>query len=263
MALRKGHANDMIEILNRTPPIPENCQWCIFLRNHDELTLEMVTEEERRWMWEQYAPEPRMRLNLGIRRRLAPLLDNDRRKIELAHSLLFTLPGSPILYYGDEIGMGDNIWLEDRNGVRTPMQWNAGPGAGFSEAPLQSLYSPIIEDDVYGPSRINVEIQRKDPNSMWNTIRHMISIRKGHHEFGRGEFEWMDFQNDRIAGFRRTYKGETIFPIHNLSDIEQEVHLKIKESAKSLTDLLTQKVFSLNQASFDLRLAPYQYLWLK
>ena len=132
MALKKGRADDMIEILRRTPPIPENCQWCTFLRNHDELTLEMVTEEERQWMWKEYAPEPRMKLNLGIRRRLSPLLDNDQRKIELANSLLFTLPGSPIIYYGDEIGMGDNLDLPDRNGVRTPMQWDASPNAGFT-----------------------------------------------------------------------------------------------------------------------------------
>ena len=168
----------MVEILRRTPPIPETAQWCTFLRNHDELTLEMVTEEERQWMWEQYAPEARMHLNLGIRRRLTPLLDNDRRKIELAHSLLFTLPGSPILYYGDEIGMGDNIWLPDRNGVRTPMQWNSETNAGFSDAPLQSLYAPVINDNIYGPVRANVEFQQQDPNSLWNSIRHMLTIRK-------------------------------------------------------------------------------------
>ena len=143
MDIRKGESGDMPRwILKRTPPIPDNCQWCIFLRNHDELTLEMVTEEERQWMWKNYAPEPRMRLNLGIRRRLAPLLDNDRRKIELAHSLLFTLPGSPIIYYGDEIGMGDNIWLHDRNGVRTPMQWTASENAGFSSRPRGGTLFP-------------------------------------------------------------------------------------------------------------------------
>jgi maltose alpha-D-glucosyltransferase / alpha-amylase len=131
MSIRPGQRYPLVWILDRTPPIPEDCQWCTFLRNHDELTLEMVTEEERQWMWHEYAPEERMRLNLGIRRRLAPLLDNDRRKIELANSLLFTMPGSPIIYYGDEIGMGDNIWLEDRNGVRTPMQWDSSPNAGF------------------------------------------------------------------------------------------------------------------------------------
>ena len=263
MALKKGRADDMLDILQRTPSIPENCQWCIFLRNHDELTLEMVTEEERQWMWEQYAPEARMKLNLGIRRRLAPLLGNDRQKIELAHSLLFTLPGSPILYYGDEIGMGDNIRLTDRNGVRTPMQWNAESGADFSEASAQSLYSSIIGDDVYGPARVNVDTQRRDPNSMWHTIRHMLSIRKLHHAFGRGEFEWMDSQNEKIAGFQRTYEGETILAIHNLSDLKQTFHLKIKTPARSLADLLSQKEFSSANGGFTLDLAPYQYLWLK
>lgn len=262
MALKKQRADDMIEILNRTPAIPENCQWCTFLRNHDELTLEMVTEEERQWMWEQYAPEPRMKLNLGIRRRLAPLLDNDRRKIELANSLLFTLPGSPIIYYGDEIGMGDNIELFDRNGVRTPMQWSAEPGAGFSEAPMQSLYAPVINDGVYGSARLNVEFQRGDSKSLWSIIRHMISTRKQHPAFGRGEIEWVDCQNDRIAAFRRTYEGETIFVIHNLSDVEQRASLKIQESPKPLTDLLTQKEFSFENGTLVVRLEPYQYLWL-
>ncbi|MCI0552539.1 MAG: maltose alpha-D-glucosyltransferase [Anaerolineae bacterium] len=263
MALKKGRADDMIDILNRTPAIPENCQWCIFLRNHDELTLEMVTEDERQWMWAQYAPEPRMKLNLGIRRRLAPLLDNDRRKIDLANSLLFTLPGSPIIYYGDEIGMGDNIELPDRNGVRTPMQWNAESGAGFSQATIQSFYAPIIDDQVYGSSRVNVEFQRKDLLSLWNIIRHMIAVRKRHHAFGRGEIEWVDCQNDRIAAFGRTHEGETILVLHNLSDAKQRVSLKIKGSVKSLTDLLTQKAFPFDNGNFDIGLDPYQYLWLK
>src|SRR5512138_948426 len=174
MALKKGRADDMHEILKRTPQIPPTCQWCIFLRNHDELTLEMVTEEERQWMWRQYAPDPRMKLNLGIRRRLAPLLDNDQHKIELAHSLLLTLPGSPILYYGDEIGMGDNIWLFDRNGVRTPMQWNTGSNAGFSDAASESLFAPVIDDEVFGAAHVNVEAQRQDPESLWSVIRQMI-----------------------------------------------------------------------------------------
>ena len=263
MALKKSLSDDMVEILRRTPPIPENCQWCTFLRNHDELTLEMVTEEERQWMWEQYAPESRMRLNLGIRRRLAPLLDNDRRKIELAHSLLFTLPGSPILYYGDEIGMGDNIWLPDRNGVRTPMQWTAEPDAGFSDASIQSLYAPLINDGPYGPAQINVESQRRDPNSLWNTLHHMIATRKGHRAFGRGEFEWIDFGNNRIAGFQRSFEAEAILAIHNLSESEQRIVLKTKEPVKSLTDLLSQKVFVSKNGAFELALAPYQHLWLK
>jgi maltose alpha-D-glucosyltransferase/alpha-amylase len=263
MGLKKGRGDDMVEILRRTPSIPENCQWCIFLRNHDELTLEMVTEEERQWMWEQYTQEPRMRLNLGIRRRLAPLLDNDRRKIELAHSLLFTLPGSPILYYGDEIGMGDNIRLPDRNGVRTPMQWNAARGAGFSAAPSQSLYSSIIDDDIYDTVRVNVQSQRQDPNSLWNTIRGMIATRKQHPAFGRGEFEWIDFENNRIAAFQRTFEGKMILAIHNLSDSEQSIVLKTKESVKSLTDLLSQDVFTSKKEDIEINLAPYQYLWLK
>src|SRR5512133_3529848 len=170
MALKKGRADDMIEIMSRTPLIDPTSQWCIFLRNHDELTLEMVTPEEREWMWAEYAPDPRMRLNLGIRRRLAPLLDNDRRKIALANSLLFTLPGSPIIYYGHEIGMGDNIWLFDRNGVRTPMQWKNAPNAGFSAAQPEALYAPVIDTSPYDPSQVNVDDEFQDPDSLLNFI---------------------------------------------------------------------------------------------
>ena len=258
MALKKGRADDMLEILDRTPQIPDNCQWCIFLRNHDELTLEMVTPEERDWMWEQYAPDRRMKQNLGIRRRLAPLLDNDRRKIELAHSLLFTLPGSPILYYGDEIGMGDNIWLEDRNGLRTAMQWDTGPNAGFSEAPVDSLYAPLINDKTYSAEHVNVESQRADPDSLWNAIRRMIVIRKSQPEFGRGDFEWLDFQNPSIAAFQRIHQGQSVLVIHNLSDTQQTISLKIKKPATSLADLLSQNSFF-----SQIELAPYQFLWLK
>src|SRR5258706_12341761 len=166
----------MQEILRRTPTIPENCQWCTFLRNHDELTLEMVTPEERQWMWEQYAPDPRMKLNLGIRRRLAPLLDNNHRKIELANSLLFTLPGSPIIYYGDEIGMGDNLDLPDRNGVRTPMQWDSSPNAGFSTG---KPFSYFVQGEL-GYQHINVASQINDPGSLFHSIKKMIAIRKKH-----------------------------------------------------------------------------------
>lgn len=262
MALKKGSAEDMIDILNRTPPIPENCQWCTFLRNHDELTLEMVTEEERQWMWEQYAPEPRMRLNLGIRRRLAPLLDNDRRKIQLAHSLLFTLPGSPILYYGDEIGMGDNIWLEDRNGVRTPMQWEAGPNAGFSQAPTDQLYAPPIQDESFGAARVNVQAQLNDPNSLLQVIRHMISIRKEHRVFGWGNFAWIDPGITRIAAFERTHEGQSVIAIHNLSDARQQFTYTAKRPVTSMTDLLTGKEFLAHNQAIQIELEPYQYLWL-
>ncbi len=208
-------------------------------------------------MWEQYAPDPRMKLNLGIRRRLAPLLDDDYRKIELAHSLLFTLPGSPILYYGDEIGMGDNIWLEDRNGVRTPMQWEAGPTAGFSPASADSLYAPTVEAANYSPERVNVQVQRTDPNSLWNTIRHMIAVRKEYHAFGRGNFEWVDLQNHHVAAFKRSYQGEVVIAINNLSDSSQTISMETKKSTK-LVDLLTKKSFDLQ----NIELAPYQFLWL-
>jgi maltose alpha-D-glucosyltransferase/alpha-amylase len=263
MAIKKGRSEDMREILQRTPPIPDNCQWCIFLRNHDELTLEMVTAEERQWMWENYAPEPRMRLNLGIRRRLTPLLDNDQRKIRLAFSLLFTLPGSPILYYGDEIGMGDNIWLEDRNGVRTPMQWEAGATAGFSEASAERLYAPVIDDEIYGPERVNVNAQRADPNSILNLIRHMISVRKRHLTFGRGEFQWVDVGNESIALLQRTYQGETILAVHNVSDLGQQITMPIKGGVTSLMDLLTGKELPSARETLEIELEPYQYLWLK
>src|SRR5687768_17025555 len=259
MALKKGRANDMLDILRRMPPIPDNCQWCIFLRNHDELTLEMVTEDERQWMWEQYAPEPRMKLNLGIRRRLAPLLDNDRRKIELANSLLFTLPGSPIIYYGDEIGMGDHIDLPDRNGVRTPMQWDDSRNAGFTTG---KPFTEFVTGQL-GYQNLNVASQLAAEGSLFYAMNKMIKMRKQHHTFGRGDFEWIDCQNDQVAVFQRTYEGETILAIHNLSDVEQTVHFKIKASAKSLTDLLSKKEFSSNNGGINLNLAPYQYLWLK
>lgn len=263
MSIRKADRTQLVWIMSRTPFLREKNQWVMFLRNHDELTLEMVTEDERQWMWENFAPEPRMRLNLGIRRRLAPLLDNDRRKIELAHSLLFTLPGSPIIYYGDEIGMGDNIWLHDRNGVRTPMQWDAESNAGFSEAPAQSIYSPINDDDVYGPAKVSVENQQKDPGSMWNTIRHMIAIRKQHHAFGWGDFEWINCNNDQIAAYRRTYNGETILVFQNLGDQTQNISYKPKRSMKIRTDLLTKMEFTSIHGRVDMQLEPYQYLWLK
>ena len=258
MALKKGQANDMLDILQRTPPIPDNCQWCIFLRNHDELTLEMVTEQERQWMWEQYAPEPRMKLNLGIRRRLAPLLNNDRRKIELANSLLFILPGSPIIYYGDEIGMGDHIDLPDRNGVRTPMQWDDSPNAGFTTG---KPFTEFVKGQL-GFQHLNVASQLADEGSLFYAMKKMIKIRK-QHAFGRGDFGWIDCQNDQVAVFQRTYEGETILAIHNLSDLEQSVHLEIKVSATSLTDILSHKKFALENGDFTLDLTPYQYLWLK
>jgi maltose alpha-D-glucosyltransferase/alpha-amylase len=265
MALRQGNTETLHWILERTPPIPEECQWCLFLRNHDELTLEMVTEEERQWMWQEYAPDMRMRLNLGIRRRLAPLLDNDRRKIELANSLLFTLPGSPTIYYGDEIGMGDNIGLFDRNGVRTPMQWDETPTAGFSNASPDHFYAPVIATEPYNPAYVNVADQHSDPGSLWNTMRRMIAIRKQHPAFGWGDFEWATPGSPEVAAYWRTHSGERLLVVNNLSAEPQSVAYRITDAAAiKVTNLWSGETFSAGVGGMiSLKLAPYQYLWLK
>jgi maltose alpha-D-glucosyltransferase/alpha-amylase len=268
MALRREDRTPLEWILNRTPAIPDACQWCIFLRNHDELTLEMVTEEERQWMWQEYAPEPRMRLNLGIRRRLAPLLDNNKQKIMLANSILFTMPGSPILYYGDEIGMGDNIWLPDRNGVRTPMQWNAQAGAGFSSAPMEQYYSPLIQNETYGPQVVNVEAQRNDPHSLYNQIRHMIAVRKEHRAFGLGDFKWVAGTSAEdqkaILAYLRTYNEEKVLVVQNLSASNQKVVLELPGMLSAeLHELLTAMDLSAANGRLELNLNPHQFLWIK
>jgi maltose alpha-D-glucosyltransferase/alpha-amylase len=262
MSIRKEDRTQLVWIMGRTPKLTETNQWCLFLRNHDELTLEMVTEEEREWMWQEFAPDPRMRLNLGIRRRLAPLLDNDHRKIMLANSLLFTLPGSPIIYYGDEIGMGDNIWLHDRNGVRTPMQWDGSTNGGFSEAPTQSIYVPIIDDDTYGCQQVNVHEQRANSYSLWHSIQRMIQVRKEYPAFGRGEFEWVDCETDTIAAYARAFEDKIVYVFNNLSAEEQIITIPFSSSAQQLTDLLTEKVYPITENSLTLNLSPRQYLWL-
>jgi maltose alpha-D-glucosyltransferase/alpha-amylase len=252
MSLAKADRSSLEWILERTPDLPDDTQWCIFLRNHDELTLEMVTEEERQWMWNRYAPDPRMKLNLGIRRRLAPLVDNDARKVGLLNSMLFTFPGSPIIYYGDEIGMGDNIWLFDRNGVRTPMQWDTSQNAGFSNA--EKLYAPIINDETFALEKINVASQENDPNSMLNIIRHMVATRKEHKVFGWGDFNWVEVGTKAVAAYTRSFEDETIFALNNLSDESHTIELD-----KTYTDLLSGKTLAANK----LTLEPYQYFWLK
>jgi maltose alpha-D-glucosyltransferase / alpha-amylase len=263
MAIRKEKREPLVWILNRTPSIPQNCQWCTFLRNHDELTLEMVTPEERQWMWQEYAPEPRMRLNLGIRRRLAPLLDNDRRKIELANSLLFTLPGSPTIYYGDEIGMGDNIWLDDRNGVRTPMQWNATRNAGFSDANPEKLYSPVIDQAPYNSEQINVTRLLKDPVSLLNQIRKMIAIRKQYKAFGLGSFKWVECGNAHVAAYFRQYSNQRILIINNLSTARQKALVKFNQHGVRLSDIIEPKgEITSDTGNVAFELAPHQYLWL-
>ena len=265
MAIHKGERAALEWILERTPSIPENCQWCIFLRNHDELTLEMVTEEERQWMWHAYAPTPRMRQNLGIRRRLAPLMDNDRRKIELANSLLFTLPGTPIIYYGDEIGMGDDIWLPDRNGLRTPMQWNDGPNAGFSGADAEELYSPVVSRIPYDPSRVNVAAQKSDPGSLFILIRRMASLRKERLTFGWGDFKWARCSSAAVAAYFRSYHGETLLILNNLSPKVQEVVIDLPGGkTHALEELLSgSDLPAVKGGQLILSLEGYRYLWLK
>jgi maltose alpha-D-glucosyltransferase / alpha-amylase len=266
LSLARANPKPIIQILSETPEIPECNQWCIFLRNHDELTLEMVTLEERDELWNYYAPSHRMRLNLGIRRRLAPLLDGDIRKIELVNSLLFTLPGAPILYYGDEIGMGDNIYLEDRNGVRTPMQWDASPGAGFSSAPLNEFYTHPIEDPTYGYQQINVFDQRNDPNSLWNTIRLMLLVRKIHPAFATGRLEFLDLGNPTLLGYFRKSEDETLLVIHNLSSEPQVITRKVElVQNDNIEDLLPPGFHFPTLRSFDgeIQIQPYGYHWLR
>jgi maltose alpha-D-glucosyltransferase/alpha-amylase len=225
MALAKENRSPIDDILARTPELPENCQWGTFLRCHDELTLEMVTPEERQFMWDYYAPQPRMRLNLGIRRRLAPLLENDSDRIKLANSILLTLIGSPFLYYGDEIGMGDNIWLDDRGGLRTPMQWDGSRSAGFSPAAAETLYALPIQDREYGCFRINVKNQRQDPSSLLNWTRQAVRIRRQHPAFGRGSLKLLDVQNQSILAYVRHYGDDKLLVLNNLSASPQQVSL--------------------------------------
>jgi maltose alpha-D-glucosyltransferase/alpha-amylase len=231
MALRQEDRHAITEILNQTPDIPENCQWALFLRNHDELTLEMVTDEERDYMYSVYATDPQMRLNVGIRRRLAPLVENSRRRIELLHALLFAFPGTPIVYYGDEIGMGDNIYLGDRNGVRTPMQWSSDRNAGFSRADPARLYAPVIQDPVYGYQAINVEAQERYPFSLLNWMKRLVAMRRQHRVFGRGALEFVGCPNRKVLAFLRRDDKETILVVANLSRTVQPVELDLKALA--------------------------------
>jgi maltose alpha-D-glucosyltransferase/alpha-amylase len=268
MSIKAENYTSLKKILAETPPIPKSCQWVTFLRNHDELTLEMVTPEERKWMWEQYAPDPRMKLNLGIRRRLAPLFDNDRRKIELAHSMLLTLPGSPILYYGDEIGMGDNIWLEDRNGVRTPMQWDhTKPHAGFSTS--EKIYSPVITSKEYGFHKVNVRDAERDPSSLYNILRKMIALRRQHASFGWGNLLWVDTSDKAVASWIRYHILDVMLIVSNLSDTFKTISITLPRKlispyCKEAIDILSDSVFPIDyqNSSITVQLNPYQFYWL-
>lgn len=258
MALAKADHTPIEEILARTPALPEGCQWGTFLRCHDELTLEMVTPEERQWMWDFYAPDPKQRINMGIRRRLAPLLDNDSRKILLMHSMLLTMVGSPFLYYGDEIGMGDDVDLFDRNGLRTPMQWDDSPNAGFSDVDPVKLYAPVIKDEFYGYQKVNVAAQEKDPNSLLNCLRHMIRVRKEHLLFGRGDFAWKAFNyaSKAVVAYQRSWKSARVVVLNNLSG--EEVRGWIPETASCFKDLLTGDTIPPG----EYKLKPYGFVWL-
>ncbi|HLL50506.1 MAG TPA: maltose alpha-D-glucosyltransferase, partial [Thermomicrobiales bacterium] len=227
MAIRREDRIPIVEIMTRTPPIPENAQWAIFLRNHDELTLEMVTDEERDYMYSEYAKDSMMRRNVGIRRRLAPLLENSRRKIELMNSLLLSLPGTPVIYYGDELGMGDNVFLGDRNGVRTPMQWSGDRNAGFSRADAARLYEPVIADPVYGFQSVNVEAQERLPTSLLEWMRRIIRVRKRYRAFGRGSLEFLNADNRTVLAYVRAYADEVLLCVVNLSRFVQPSQLDL------------------------------------
>ena len=265
MATRMGSRFPIVDVLRQTPAIPTDCQWLLFLRNHDELTLEMVSDEERDYMYRVYAQDPRMRLNLGIRRRLAPLLGNDRRLIELMNGLLFSLPGTPVLYYGDEIGMGDNVYLGDRNGVRTPMQWSPDRNAGFSRANPQRLYLPVIIDPEYHYERVNVEVQQANPNSLLWHMKRLIALRRETRVFGRGSITFLYPTNARILAFVRAYEGEQVLIVANLSHLAQAVDLDLRAyRGTHPIELFGRTTFpAIAEAPYRLTLEPYGFLWFR
>jgi maltose alpha-D-glucosyltransferase/alpha-amylase len=271
MALRQEDRLPITDIMAQTPEIPESCQWGLFLRNHDELTLEMVTDDERDYMYLAYSADPRMRINVGIRRRLAPLVDNNRRRIELLNSLLLSFPGTPILYYGDEIGMGDNIYLGDRNGVRTPMQWNSDRNAGFSKAVPAKLYFPVIMDPIWGYQAINVEAQQSDPSSLLQWTKNMIALRKLFRVFGRGTLEFLEPENRKILAYIRRLKdeggasSETVLCVANLSRFAQPVSLDLAQFDGMMpVEMLGYVPFPpINRTRYALTLSPYSFLWLE
>jgi maltose alpha-D-glucosyltransferase / alpha-amylase len=263
MALRMEDRHPITEILRITPPIPENCQWAMFLRNHDELTLEMVTDEERDYMYRTYAQDRGMRINLGIRRRLAPLLENDRRRIELMNALLLSLPGTPVLYYGDEIGMGDNIYLGDRNGVRTPMQWSPDRNAGFSRANPQKLYLPVNIDPEYHYEALNVETQNNNSHSLLWWMKRMIAQRKQHPAFGRGKMEILFPGNRKILAFVREFEDEKILVVANLSRFTQCAELDLSRDRESVpVEVFGRNSFpAITEQPYLLSLGPHAFQW--
>jgi maltose alpha-D-glucosyltransferase/alpha-amylase len=265
MAVKLEDRKPIIEILDQTPPIPENCQWCIFLRNHDELTLEMVTDVERDYMYDEYATDKTMRINLGIRRRLAPMMENDRRRIELLNGLLMSMPGTPIVYYGDEIGMGDNIYLGDRNGVRTPMQWNGGTNAGFSFADPERLYSPLISNSVYGYQVVNVDSQRRFSHSLLSWMKALIKTRNSYRVFSRGTMEFLRPSNHRVLAYIRELGNEKILVVNNLSSSAQAVELDVQRFKGYIPiEMFGRNLFPrFGDLPYLLTLGPYQFYWFR
>jgi maltose alpha-D-glucosyltransferase/alpha-amylase len=263
MSVRREDATPIYEILRQTPEIPDNCQWGLFLRNHDELTLEMVTDEERDYMYAEYAKDPRMKLNLGIRRRLAPLLDMGRDEIELMTAILFSLPGSPVLYYGDEIGMGDNVYLGDRDGVRTPMQWTSDRNGGFSKADFAQLYLPPLMDPVYGYQAINVEAQLRHSTSLLRWTRRFIALRKEHPVFGLGDYKPLSPSNNKIFAHIRTYEDDVILCVHNMARSAQAVELDLSEyEGRFPVELYGGSRFPrIGELPYLLTLAPRGFFW--
>jgi maltose alpha-D-glucosyltransferase/alpha-amylase len=265
MAVQLEDRKPIIEILEQTPQIPENSQWCTFLRNHDELTLEMVTDIERDYMYDVYARDKTMRLNLGIRRRLAPMMDNDRRRIQLLNLLLMSLPGTPVLYYGDEIGMGDNVYLGDRNGVRTPMQWNGGWNGGFSGADPERLYSPLISNPVFGYQAINVEAQKRSPHSLLYWMKRLIEVRKSSRVFSRGTIEFLQPSNHRVLAYVRQFGTEKVLAVNNLSSSAQAVELDLRNFKGSIpVEMVGRNLFPrIGDLPYLLTLGPYQSFWFR
>ena len=265
MAIAKEDRFPITDILRQTPDLPHSAQWAIFLRNHDELTLEMVTDAERDYLWDTYASDRRARLNLGIRRRLAPLLQHDRRRIELMNGLLLSMPGTPVIYYGDEIGMGDNVHLGDRDGVRTPMQWTEDRNGGFSRADPGSMVLPPIMDSVYGYAALNVEAQTKDQHSLLNWMRRMLTLRRNHKVFGRGAFQFLYPRNRRILAYTREYEGETVLCVANLSRTPQAVELDLAAYAGRVPIELTgpSSFPPIGQLNYLLTLPPYAFYWFE
>jgi maltose alpha-D-glucosyltransferase/alpha-amylase len=265
MAVAQEDRTPIVDIMARTPPIPPQCQWAIFLRNHDELTLEMVTEDERTFMYGHYARDARMRINVGIRRRLAPLMDNGRKEIELMHALLLSLPGSPVLYYGDELGMGDNIFLGDRNGVRTPMQWTADRNAGFSGVASAALYFPVIVDPPYGYQTVNVEAQEATSTSLLQWMRSIVRLRRRYRAFGRGTFEPLAPQNRRVLVFLRRHGDEIILCVNNLARHAQYVELDLREfDGWSPMELWSGQPFpKIGELPYLLTLNGRDFMWFK